>query len=123
VNTHETPSEQAPLEAIGVELLPASAPGYAAIVHFRGEHDVATANDIDQTMRGLGGNVLVDLTRCEFIDSTVIGVLLDDVRARNRDGNRLDLLVPPANTRVTRTLEIMGVGELLLVHEAPPPSP
>ena len=91
--------------------------GYTAVVEVCGEHDVANANDIDQALRGLDGSVLVDLTECSFVDSTVIGVLLDDVRVRNRKGQRLDLLVPAANTEITRTLKIMGVGELLSIHE------
>jgi anti-anti-sigma factor len=94
--------------------------GYVAIVDVCGEHDIATADDIAQALRGLSGNVLVDLSECKFIDSTVIGVLLDNLRVRTREGQRLDLLVPVANTRISRTLEVAGVRGLLSVYDSRP---
>ena len=96
--------------------------GYAAVLELRGEHDVATATSIDQALRGLEGNVLVDLAACELVDSTVIGVFLDDVRVRDREGQRLDLLLPASNAGITRTFEVMGVGELVIIHDSLPPA-
>jgi anti-anti-sigma factor len=90
--------------------------GYTAIVSLCGEHDLASAVDIQETLGSIWGNVLVDLTACEFIDSTVIGVLVRDYQLRHREGQRLELLVPAENTTISRTLEITGMRDALTIH-------
>jgi anti-anti-sigma factor len=107
---------------VNVELNPATAPGFAAIVRLCGEHDLATGSEIVGALEPVYGNVLVDLTTCEFIDSTVISVLIVNQQARQREGQRLELLVPPENTMVRRTLEVSGVTEVLSVRSALPSS-
>jgi anti-anti-sigma factor len=94
--------------------------GYVAIVEVCGEHDIASADDIAQALQGLYGSVLVDLSQCQFIDSTVIGVLLESSRIRAREGQRLDLLVPTSNAPITRTLEVSGIRRLVSVYDSRP---
>jgi anti-anti-sigma factor len=65
--------------------------------------------------------VLVDLSECDFIDSTVISVLIRDYRERAREGHDLELLVPLENTTIARTLEIAGMRDLFVIHSSRPP--
>ena len=103
-----------------VEVLarPASAPGYAAIVRVGGQHDIASIPRIRETLESIHGNVLVDLSDCTFLDSSVIHTLIDDACERRREWESLELIVPVANASVLRTLRISGLRELLVVHES-----
>jgi anti-anti-sigma factor len=102
-----------------VEVVPraATAPGYAAIVKVSGEHDIATIPRLRETLELIRGNVLVDLSGCTFLDSSVIHAFVDDARERRREWQSLELIVPAANATVARTLRISGLSELLVVHE------
>ena len=95
-------------------------PGFAAIVALRGEHDLATAAAISSAIGSIDGNVLVDLSACTFLDSTVIGVLF----ARNEDlartGRRLEVVVPPEASGIARTLELVRMHEVIVLHHALP---
>jgi anti-anti-sigma factor len=91
-------------------------PGYAAVVALVGEHDMASADRIDGTLRRFYGNVLVDLEQCTFLDSTVIGVLFRTHGLLEREGFRLELRVS-ADGPVRRTLRIAGVESVLTIHD------
>jgi anti-anti-sigma factor len=97
-----------------------SAPGYEALVTLGGEHDLASSDELRATLDPILGNVLVDLTPCEFMDSTVIGVLLAKQKDMQREGRRLDLVVPPENASVARVIDVVGMRELLMVHDRLP---
>jgi hypothetical protein len=60
-----------------------------------GEHDAATSEEIEAAVAAVDGNLLIDLTQCEFIDSTVIGVVMAKSKALGRDGHQLALVAPP----------------------------
>jgi anti-anti-sigma factor len=77
---------------------------------------MATADQIGETLAGVDGNVLVDLSDCEFIDSSVISVLLERAGKVKRDGHRLELVVPPANETIARVLNIVRADAVLVVH-------
>jgi anti-anti-sigma factor len=114
-------NEDAPTpRAIEVELGPSGGSEPSARVRLRGEHDLATSREVIDALARLDGNVLVDLSACEFIDSTIIAALLNDARARAGEGKRLELLVPPENRTVSRTLEVSGAIDLLSIHTDPP---
>jgi anti-anti-sigma factor len=97
---------------------PRTAPAYAAIVRVVGEHDIATIPRIREALELIDGNVLVDLSDCTFLDSSVIHAFVADAHERRREWQSLDLIVPAANANVARTLEISGLSELLTVHES-----
>lgn len=97
---------------------PATAPGYAAIVKVGGEHDIATIPLIRETLELIHGSVLVDLSDCTFLDSSVIHVLVAGAHERTREWQSLELIVPATNANVARTLRISGLSELLVVHES-----
>lgn len=114
------PPDQPQPQDIEVEVRPKRAPHYAAIVSLHGEHDLATSTAVAETLRPLLGNVLVDLSDCAFIDSTVIGALIMAARGLDREGHTLSLVVPPENASVARTLEIVRIGELIEIHPRVP---
>jgi anti-anti-sigma factor len=109
-----------PRSDIEVEVRPARAPQYAAVVSLHGEHDLATSGALRDALRPLFGDVLVDLSDCSFIDSTVIGSLISSAQELEREGHNLSLVVPPENTNVARTLEIVRIGELIRVFPQVP---
>jgi anti-anti-sigma factor len=91
------------------------------VISVRGELDLSTAPELDrlleEALAGSKGSVLVDLSECEFIDSTGIALI---VRAWQRleggEGSR-QLLVCSHNDQVRRVLEVTGLGLSIPVHK------
>jgi anti-anti-sigma factor len=107
-------------DPIQVELQPERADGYVAVVSLCGEHDLATSGAIRTALAPLDGDVLVDLTDCEFIDSSVISELLEKYEDLRREGHRLELVVPHGRTTVRRIVDVIGLGTLLTLHDSMP---
>jgi anti-anti-sigma factor len=89
-------------------------------ISVRGELDLSTAPDLEgpleQTVESEEGSVLIDLSQCEFIDSTGIALI---VRAWQRlDGgeNGHSLVLCSQNDQVRRVLEITGLELSIPVH-------
>jgi anti-anti-sigma factor len=108
------------MPAIEVEHAPARTPGFAAIVWLRGEHDLDSSVAIREALDAIDGDILIDLSECGFLDSSVIGTLLRRFQERTRRGQRLELIVPPANRIIARTIEIASLRDLMTVHDARP---
>lgn len=100
-------------EKSGVDVRSAS--GDVFVLTLTGDHDLATKPMLVAELAGvpLDASVIVDLTRCTFIDSTVIGALLG---ARLPDRPRVSLVLPPDTSYVTRALSVVGMQDLLPVH-------
>src|SRR3954463_3320566 len=60
-----------------------------------------------------GINVIVDLSDCDFIDSTAISMLLHTETIVAPDGGRLVVALPAAENTVTRGAEVIKLAELL----------
>ena len=90
-------------------------------ISVRGELDLSTAPDLEgpleQALKSGEGSVLIDLSQCEFIDSTGIALI---VRAWQRldggDGNGRALVICSQNDQVRRVLEITGLELSIPVH-------
>ena len=63
-----------------------------------------------------GRNVLVDLSRCSFVDSAIISLLLSTQRTVQKREGRCELVIPPDAGYVTRLFEISGIAGLFRVH-------
>jgi anti-anti-sigma factor len=89
-----------------------------AIVSLVGEHDLYSHDALRATLASAadGRNVLVDLSRCTFIDSAILSLLLATQRTLTARGARCELIVPPESGYVTRLFEVSGVAELFRVH-------
>jgi anti-sigma B factor antagonist len=109
--------------SVEVQYAPPGFPGYAAIVALHGEHDLDTHRAILDALEPIFGDVLLDLSRCPFIDSTVIGVIVSRAQVLRREGHHLELVVPPSNAHVARVVDIVGLRSFLTVHPSAPGLP
>jgi anti-anti-sigma factor len=108
----------APFEATAAQL----EDGVRVIV-VRGELDLSTASDLEgpleEAVSSHDGSVLIDLSDCEFIDSTGIALI---VRAWQRLDNSADgegsgrVVICSANDQVRRVLEITGLELSIPIH-------
>lgn len=92
----------------------------APIVELEGEVDVYTAPQLKQQMISLlesgARDMVVDLTKVEYLDSTALGVLIGGLkRMRERDGN-LSLICPSA--RIRRVFEITGLDKIFNIYNS-----
>jgi len=91
------------------------------VVAVRGELDLSTAPGLEPVLEeavGSSEGVVVDLTECEFIDSTGIALL---VRAWQRTeaedaGSARRLVLCSSNAQVGRVLEVSGIGKSIPIH-------
>ena len=111
---------QSPEPDIEVELRPGDLPAFAAVVSLSGEHDLASAPQVLATLRSISGNQLVDLSACSFVDSSIISTLISASQELEREGHHLELLVPRENVIVARTLELVSMRDLFVIHEERP---
>lgn len=93
------------------------------IVAVRGELDLSTASDLEgpleEAIAAKDASVLIDLSDCEFIDSTGIALI---VRAWQRLDRTADgegdgrVVICSANEQVRRVLEITGLELSIPIH-------
>lgn len=93
------------------------------VISVRGELDLSTAVDLeaplDEAIAAGDASVLIDLTACEFIDSTGIALI---VRAwqrldRNAEGDGEGrVVIASQNDQVRRVLEITGLELSIPIH-------
>jgi anti-sigma B factor antagonist len=86
----------------------AASPG-AVVLKLVGELDLAVASELKATLEQTPPDqaVVVDLTGCEFIDSTGIAVLMQAMHRQQDGGGRLALCSPI--DQVKRVLEVTGL--------------
>jgi anti-anti-sigma factor len=109
----------APFEAIASEL-----DDGVRVIAVRGELDLSTAPELEGPLEEAtatgDATVLIDLTECEFIDSTGIALIvrawqrLD--RAAEGEG-RGRVVICSGNEQVRRVLEITGLELSIPIHE------
>jgi len=63
-------------------------------------------------------HVLVDMTRCDFIDSTVVSLLLAAHVEVSADGGEFAVVIPPDPSAVARTARIMGLAEMFPTYSS-----
>jgi anti-sigma B factor antagonist len=91
-----------------------------AVVAITGEHDLSTAPVLRQQLDGLiadGSPIVVDLSSATFVDSSILGVILD--ARRRADAGDLGFAVSHGNgpDPVGRVLDITGLRNELPVHK------
>jgi anti-anti-sigma factor len=89
--------------------------GAARVVVLRGEHDVSTIRRLESALEGAepGEGTVVDLTECEFIDSSSLAVLFHAGQVRPVGG--FAIAVPP-DTEVARMLDLVAFGKVVPVY-------
>jgi anti-anti-sigma factor len=91
-----------------------------AVVALVGEHDLHSREALSATLASAaeGRNVLVDLSRCSFVDSAIISLLLVTQRTVEQHDGRCELVIPAQAGYVTRLFEITGIAGLFRVHHS-----
>jgi len=87
-----------------------------ATVALLGEHDVATSDALGNAFALAAGrrrHVLVDLSACSFIDSTVIDMLVRTRSAAFSHDGRIGLILPDAMSHPARVLAASGLSQVL----------
>ena len=87
-----------------------------AVVALRGEHDLASRDELAAALERAGAAVplvVVDLSECAFIDSTVIAVIVTACARVQAEGRRLALVIPQTGGIVARTAELSGLRSLV----------
>jgi anti-sigma B factor antagonist len=88
------------------------------LVSVAGELDMHSAPDLERELRAAldGGAevVIVDLAKCDFIDSTALGVLVSTRKELEPTGGRISLIASDSNIR--RVFEITGFDRMFTIH-------
>ena len=90
---------------------------HAALVALAGEHDLQSADEVQQTFDqalAVCDHLIVDLSTAEFIDSTIVGVLLQTKKHAIELDRKFNVVLGTAPA-VERILEVTGVVQVLNV--------
>jgi anti-sigma B factor antagonist len=90
------------------------------VVKVQGEVDVYTApmmkEEVQRSIDAGLTRVVVDLSGVAYMDSSGLGVLIGALK-RAREGGG-DLIVSAPNARITRIMDVTGLGRIFNVHTA-----
>jgi anti-sigma B factor antagonist len=89
------------------------------VVAVSGEHDLNTAPDLRARLDRLldaGDPLIVDLSHATFVDSSILGVILDARKRAQGAGVGFAVAQGEGAGAVSRVLEITGLREELPVH-------
>jgi anti-sigma B factor antagonist len=90
-----------------------------AVLTMSGEHDLSTAPELRRRLDGLldeGAATVVDLSSATFIDSSILGVILDGRRRASDAEVGFAVLHDNGADAVDRVLEVTGLRNELPVH-------
>ena len=115
-DAHDDTAQAAP---VAVEITAPSPE--VAVVTLRGEHDLHSWSEVTLALANASQrpSVLVDLTECTFLDSSMLTVLLVAAKQLRLRAGTLAVVIPPG-AHVLRIFEVMNVDTLLAVHESMP---
>lgn len=89
-------------------------------ISVRGELDLSTAPELEgpleEALENDQGSVLIDLSQCEFIDSTGIALIVRAWQRLDSGENGRALVICSHNDQVRRVLEITGLELSIPVH-------
>ena len=90
------------------------------VISLAGEVDLYTAPEFKQQLLeviGRGGkNVVVDLSKTTFIDSTTLGVLVGGVKRLRTNDGQLSLVSSDRN--ILKIFEITGLDRVFTIHSS-----
>ena len=94
--------------------------GDVEVVRIDGELDQASIqvvrDSLDEAIGATPGAVLVDLSGCEFIDSSGLSLIVEACRRLEADGAAFAICSPREEVR--RLLELTGIGAAVPVHDS-----
>lgn len=89
------------------------------VVVLKGEHDLGTAPQVREAFDAVadGGKALIiDLSASTFVDSSILGAVLEARRLSGESGRGFAVACDGAAEPVRRVLEVTGLAEELPVH-------
>ena len=89
------------------------------IVELKGEHDLGTLPQVKEALEAAaesGRAVIIDLSLATFVDSSILGAVLDARRLAAETGGGFAVASDGASEPVRRVLEVTGLAEELPVH-------
>jgi anti-anti-sigma factor len=90
------------------------------VVRVAGEVDMSHEEELRRELRAAveaeANGIVVDLTECEFIDSSAIRALLLSRQEKNPDHGSESLAVAASSDQILRILEVMGLDKVLPVE-------
>jgi anti-anti-sigma factor len=91
-----------------------------ALVTMRGEHDLSTRPVLARALQlaAAHSNVVVDLSECSFIDSTVINEFIKTSCRLRASGEQIMLVIPPEQPHLARIAKLVGLAQIFEVHES-----
>jgi anti-anti-sigma factor len=90
-----------------------------AVVTLRGEHDLSTQPVLARALQLVAAhsNVVVDLSECSFIDSSVIHEFIKTSQVLRASGDQIMIVIPPEPAQVARIAKMVGLAQIFEVHE------
>ncbi|HEX5713336.1 MAG TPA: STAS domain-containing protein [Solirubrobacterales bacterium] len=90
------------------------------VIAVRGELDLSTApgleRPLEQAVSPGDASVLIDLTECEFIDSTGIAMIVRAWQRLDGNGSGHRVVICSNNDQVRRVLEVTGLELSIPIH-------
>ena len=95
-------------------------PGAGVVVALKGDHDLSTKRRLLQALAGVGpkAHVIIDLTRCTFVDSTIISAILGVSQIAHPSKQTVSLVLPDDTSYVYRALAVIGLHDFVPVHQS-----
>ena len=93
--------------------------GALAVVELVGEQDVSLHKALSDALNLAAArrrHVLVDLSDCAFIDSTVVMLLIAAHDAVTAGQGRFALVIPTGESRIARVADVMGLVEVFTIY-------
>jgi anti-sigma B factor antagonist len=95
-------------------------PDEVYVVHVAGEVDMSHEEELRGELRTAVASdskgIVVDLTECEFIDSSGVRALLLSREAQNSDDGSERLAVAASSEQILRILTVMGIDRVIPVR-------
>lgn len=105
--------------AVPIGQIVSESEGDVIVVTLRGEHDLSTAPvvraELEQAV-ATGAAIVVDMTETQFIDSSILGVLVEGYRSLSADAGRELAVAAAPGGPVTRLLDLVAVSDVLQVY-------
>ena len=105
------------------EVNSASATNGVHVVQIAGELDISHEEEVRKELKRAidkaKAGVIVDLTECEFIDSSGVRALLQGYEAQRENDQAARLAVAASSEQILRILSVMGVDKVIPVRPTP----
>jgi anti-sigma B factor antagonist len=90
------------------------------VVRVRGEVDMSHEEELRKELHGAveadSNGIVVDLTECEFIDSSAIRALLLSRQEQNPEQGTESLAVAASSDQILRILSVMGIDKVIPIE-------